>query len=697
MNEKEQELEGLNLEDILKEFGGMTELLPEEEKTSETPEALPEEPETESPEEPEAEPELPEELKNRDTIRLDEITQVTGEKAPEEKEAEPDVTTETIRLAELPQEEPEERVLTEEEVSAAALKSFEEELEANLASHTPAPEPIAFQPRQKLRELKRKLIAGPEKRYYELSELGVGKLQIAVLLCLAIVALCGLAGFLYVSGEVSASRMRLLVYGQVLAMLLGGLLCCHQMIDGAADLFRGRFTLNTLLLITFLACCADGVFCLKELRVPACGAFTLEAAMAIWRSCQQRLTEMGQMDTLRKATRLNRLVKSGNFHNGLSALLREEGCVEDFMDHYQELCGPERRQNIYGFICVAVSVAVAVAAGILHGVSMAVQIFATTLLVSAPASIFVAVSRPEAMLERRLHRLGTVLCGWTGIKNMRGRSLFPLWDRDLFPGGTAKLNGVKFYGDRDPDDAVAYAAALMEENGGTLAPIFRQLLSSRNGKHYSVENMQHYGNGGIGGEVAEEPVLLGTLDFLKEMGVEIPDGVQVRQAVGVSIDGDLAGIFAINYSRMKYTANGMATLCGCRKVKQMILSEDFMVTAPFLKEKFGVNSRRMIFPTREERLELLNKKPEEDAIVLAVMTQEGLAPAAYAVTGARSLRTAWNLGLAIHIIGGVLGMLIMAALAVLGNTALLTPLNVLLFQLIWMIPGLLVTLWPGTI
>ena len=126
MNEKEQELEGLNLEDILKEFGGMTELPPEEEETSETPEALSEEPEAESPEEPEAEPELPEELKNRDTIRLDEITQVTGEKAPEEKEAAPDVTTETIRLAEIPQEEPEERVLTEEEASAAALKSFEE-------------------------------------------------------------------------------------------------------------------------------------------------------------------------------------------------------------------------------------------------------------------------------------------------------------------------------------------------------------------------------------------------------------------------------------------------------------------------------------------------------------------------------------------------------------------------------------------
>ena len=53
--------------------------------------------------------------------------------------------------------------------------------------------------------------------------------------------------------------------------------------------------------------------------------------------------------------------------------------------------------------------------------------------------------------------------------------------------------------------------------------------------------------------------------------------------------------------------------------------------------------------------------------------------------------------MAIHITGGMLGMLIMAVLALLGSVELLTPINVLLYQLIWMIPGLLVTHWPKTI
>ena len=122
-----------------------------------------------------------------------------------------------------------------------------------------------------------------------------------------------------------------------------------------------------------------------------------------------------------------------------------------------------------------------------------------------------------------------------------------------------------------------------------------------------------------------------------------------------------------------------------------------MVTGPFLKERFGVRSKRMIFPEHSLRQELAAKKSEEGVAALALTTQDGLAPVAYAITGSRAVRTAWKLGLLIHMLGGILGLLIMAALAYLGSTELLTPLHILAYQLIWMVPGLLVTFWPRTI
>ena len=689
MNDKELELTDLDLEDILKEFGDVqdSESVTEEtadETQEERMEELPAQEQTEQPAVP------------GDTIRLDDLAQVNR---PENTAKNAVVTAETVRLYPIMQEETEEASVAEDPAveEPATEKTAEEEPAQMEEPEPPRAAPIVFDPRAKLRELKRKLVAGPERRYYELSEVGVGKLQMAMFLCLVVVAVSAGVGVMYNLEMIPENRMRLMVFGQVLAMLLGALMGSYQMLDGLASFLKGKFTANTLLCFTFLACCADSVFCLQELRVPICAAFTLEVMMSLWATYHQRTTEMGMMDTMRKAIRLHSVVKCPDFYEGQNAVLRGEGQVEDFMDHYQNTTGPEKVQNIYALVALIVSAAVAVAAGILHGVSLGVQIFSTTLLVAMPASFFIALTRPMAVLERRLHDLGTVLCGWKGVVGLSEKCMYPLNDADLFPTGSIKMNGVKFYGDRNPETVLAYAAALMRVNGGSLAPIFEQLLTSRNGVRFTAENVQFYGNGGIGGEINGEPVLMGTLEFLKDMGAEIPDGTMVKQAVYVSVDGELSGLFALTYNRIRQVASGMATLCSSRRIRPVIIAKDFILTAGFLKEMFGLRPRRTAFPNRADSLALEAKQADPAAPAMALTTQDNLAAVAYAITGSRALRTASRLGLIVHMTGGILGILIMAALAVLGTTALLTPANILMYQLVWMIPGLIVTCWTRTI
>ena len=676
MNEKEQTLTDLDLEDILKEFSGG-------EETSEETAALEESAQNASvdeAEEPTSEAPAEESSVSGNTIRLDELSQVTNEVASKET----DVTSDTIRLG------------TPQVQAEAAKATAAEEPELEPVEFTP-PAPIVFNPRARLRELKKKLVAGPEKRYYELSEIGVGKLQMAIFLCLIVIAVSVGSAVMYSLDMIPENRMRLMVFGQVLAMLLGALLGSYQMVDGVSSLLKGKFTANTLLTITFFACCADAVFCLQELRVPICAAFTLEVMMSLWSTYHRRSTEMGMMDTMRKAVRLNSVVRCEDYFEGRSGIVRGEGQVEDFMDTYQQTTGPEKVQNVYSLLTLLLSIGIAVAAGMLHSLSLAVQIFSTTLLVAMPASFFIALTRPMAVLERRLHAVGTVLCGWKGVLGLSGKFAFPLNDSDLFPAGAIKMNGVKFYGNRDPETIIAYAAALMRANGGGLAPIFEQLLSSRNGIRFAAENVQFYGNGGIGGEINGDPVLMGTLEFLKEMGVEIPDGIMVKQAVYVSVDGDLSGLFAITYNRVRQVAAGMSTLCASRRIRPVIVAKDFLLTAAFLKEKFGLRPRRTAFPSHADSILLENKQASAEAPALALTTQKSLASVAYAITGARALRTSCRLGVTIHMMGGILGLLIMAALAVLGTTALLTPLHILLYQLVWFIPGWIVTMWTRAI
>ena len=677
MDHKEENIQDFDLEDILKEFGDEEpsgELLPQEELEEVFAQVAEED-------SPASEDEVP----KGDTIRFERLHVVKHEKAPAEESGEAEEAGEI-------QEEEADAPETAEEAPAEETAEPEEEKEAEpVKEEKPVPPPIPFDPRAKLRALKRKLVEGPERRYYELSEIGVGKLQIAIFVNLLIVAVCAAVTALYANDMIPEGRLRLVIFSQVLAMMVSALLSCFCLLDGLSDLFKGRFSLNTMLFFTLAACVADAIFCLQELRIPCCAAFSLEATFALWQRYQRRNTEMGMMDTLRKASRLGGIFKVPDYYEGNPGLLRGEGQVEDFMDNYSKTSAPERVQMIYTFVSFLACIAISVFAGLRHGISMAIQICATALLVATPASFFVSLTRPMAVLERRLHMVGTVLCGWQGVKKLCGKAAFPLSDDDLFPTGSIKLNGVKFFGDRDPDQVVAYATALIRAAGDGLEPVFTQLLKSRSGANYNAEAVREYPDGGLGGEVWGESILMGSSSFLQNMGVEIPEGTMVNQAVYCSIDGELCAVFAVTYARMKSSAAGMVSLCAHRKLRPVLTSGDFMLTDVFLKSKFGINTKRIAFPTKEERQLLAERTPGEEDHALALTTQDTLSATAYAVTGARALRSASNLGLVIHILGGVLGMLIMLALAYLGSVQLLTPVNVLLYQLVWMVPGLLIT------
>ncbi len=661
-----------SLEDILKEFGGDTQD-PQEDVRIWDGNILGEDAQQEP---------FP-----QDTVRLDEISRAVREQH--------DALDQTVAFTPVGQPEagcPPAAVYEEPPKAEPYSDAWEPEYEQPIHDYIP-PEPIVSHPKSRLRELKKKLVAGPEKRYYALSELGLGKLQLAILASLAVSLLSAGATAMYTLGTIPADRIRLLIFGQFFALLLSALLGSYLLIEGFADMLRQRFSLNSLLIFSLAACLTDGLMCLQSLRVPCCAVFSLHMTMALWCAYEQRNTEMGQLDTMRKATRLDSVSAVEDYYQGRPGFVRGEGQVEDFMDSYRQPSGPEKLLKTYAMAALGASLFIGLIAGILHGLELGLQAFAAGLLVSVPASAYITLSRPMAVLERRLHRVGAVLCGWQGVEGLSRSGVFPLNDTDLFPAGSAKMNGLKFYGSRDPDTVIAYATALITACGGGMTPLFTALLENRSGYHYAAKELRSYPAGGIGGEVNEEPVLVGNLQFMQDMGVDMPAGTKVNQAVYVAIDGELGGVFAITYGRVKSTAAALTTLCSYRQLMPVLTTGDFVLTEEFIRSRFGANTRRIAFPERAVRMELADKMPDADAPALALTTHEGLSGPAFAVTGARALRSASRLGVAVHMLGGILGLIMMLLLAILGAEELLTPGNVLLYELIWMIPGLLITEW----
>lgn len=696
-----------SLEDILNEFRDPAEAPePREESIPEAPVPA-EAPIAQEPEEtlpmpeasaPEATPSAESEEISQWIEDLPAQTEEVLAEIAEEAEEAPVPADDTVSF-EIPEEaeKPEIPVSEDETLRLEDLSQIEDIPAEPAQQEQPTPPPIPLQGRSRLLELKRKLIAGPEKRFYDLSEIGVGKLQIGILLNLLVLVLCIAAAVMFNMGMVPENRLRFLIFSQVLAMLVSALLGSQEMLDGLADLLKLRFSVSTLLSVSFLACCADAWFCLTELRVPCCVVFVLDMTFALLARYHRRSLEMSQMDTLRKAVQLHSVVKEPDYYNGKPGIVRGLGDVEDFMDTYRQSVGPEKVQCVYAFVSMILCFGIAAVAGLRHGPSLAVLVLSTSLLAAVPASFFISFTRPAALLERRLHLVGSVICGWNGVKSLCGKAAFPIQSTDLFPNGSTKLNGVKFYSDRPPEQTLSYATSLIVESGSALAPVFQNLLANRGGAEYPVSEFVDYGNGGIGGMIAENAVLLGSLSFMQDMEVEIPQGTTVSQAVYVAVNGKLCAVVAISYAKMRSASAGLVSLCGFRKVTPIMTDHDFMLTEEFIHSKFSVNTRRMVFPDRETRDALAQKTANPDAPVLALATRSDLASTVYTVSGAAALRAACRWGLVIHMIGGILGMLIMLALGYQGSTELLTPVNVLLYQLLWLIPGILVTEWTRTV
>ena len=556
-----------------------------------------------------------------------------------------------------------------------------------------ASEPIVFRPRPG--GLKQKLREGPERCYNTLSEKGLGKLQIALFVSMLIVVLACASVVLHRMNMVQPNRMRLLVFSELFAMLLSASLCWERMAEGVGRIFRGRFDTDTLLAFSFAACIADGIYCLKEVKVPFCAAFCLQVFMCLWAEYHRRSTQLRQMDTLRKATRLNRITKAPGCYEDRPGFFRSNGQPEDFMDTYTTLSGPEKAVNRFALLGLALSVAVAAAAGIQAGLRVGVRTWSAAILAAVPATMLICQTRPGWILQRRLHQFGSVLCGWQGVQAAAGRAAVCLRDEDLLPAGSVKVNGHKFYSNRDnPDTVIAYTTAVLTASGCCLAPLFEHIHTSRRAQSYELDEFKNYDGRGFGAIICGEQVLVGSLEFLRSMDVQIPAGIRIKQAVCIAIGGELSACFPLAFGKLGSVRAGLSALCSQRKLARVMSGSNFILDEAFLREKYRVDTRRVIFPALSQRERLADWKPEgEQSVPIALTTQEGLAGFAFAVAGARSLRIAAIAGAAVHILGGLVGLGAVLVLTLTGRTDLMTPANLLLLELIWAVPGLMVSEW----
>lgn len=309
----------------------------------------------------------------------------------------------------------------------------------------------------------------------------------------------------------------------------------------------------------------------------------------------------------------------------------------------------------------------------------------------APFSSLLCFGLPISILSTRLSKSGAALAGWEGAGRAERNNGILLTDTDLFPPGSVSLNGIKVFGDFAVEKVVAVTATLIHASGSGLEKTFHDLLRSQGLTYRHPSAVSSY-EGGLEAEMHGEQILVGTAAFMSLMEVALPQGLGVKNAVFCAVDGELAGIFALNYTLQGAVSPALTALIR-NNIRPVLATRDFNLIPSMLHQRFKLPTDKMEFPVAERRLELSDPQQEHSGVITAVLCREGLGPYSEAVVGARRLRQATLLSAGLSAAGCAAGLLLTFYLTFVSAYYSLSPLNLTVFLFLWAVPTFLISGW----
>ncbi len=479
----------------------------------------------------------------------------------------------------------------------------------------------------------------------------------------------------------------------LLGLLLLGAFCAYDVfLGGIVQLFRLRPGVDTMLTVATVITAADGLAHMgEEPRLSLSALMLVELFFALWgRVVANRARRRSLRAVLSIQGTPSAAVRCRRAWGNRDCLFRRDGTLDRYVADLESHDAVSRVMAVYAPL-------VLVASGALAGACSAtaqrdfLQCWATMLTASIPVTAGLTYWRPFAALARRLMRSGAALCGWNGVRRLLGHCCVTLSDEDLFPKGTVTMNGMKMFNNFTIHQVVGYTYAVLQQTGCGLEPVFHEVFVNQNGRSCTIDNFRRYEGGGVGAGIQGDVVLVGSLAFMRAMGVELPEGTNVRQAIYCAVNGQLAAVFALNYSPQTGVRVGLSTVLRSRGLSLVLATRDFFLTPAAVSSKYKIPGTALEYPNAEERARLSGPFATAGGEQAVILARDQFLPMAEAVTGGRDLYGAVMAGLCINLLSGLVGLGLTALLCWLGAFGAASPFNLMLYGLAWTLPALLLT------
>ena len=488
------------------------------------------------------------------------------------------------------------------------------------------------------------------------------------------------------------SQARLWLMAGLLAATGG--LCWQVLARGAAQLFRLRPEAESLSVCAWLFTLADTLaLALTGYRpgLPCCAVTALGVVFAFWGDTLHRRADRANAKTASLTRTPYVVTLDDNQWSGRPAYTKWSGTPAGFGSQLQQPDGVRRVYRIAAPLLLLACLLCALMTAV--GTAQPLRLlWSASACLTAAASwpALLAYALPYHKLTQRLRKLGAALAGWPGVAQCRAAGIL-MTDLDLFPPGSVQVSQVRVFGEVSTEKVVAYTATLLRVYHCGLTRPFHDLLRSQGAIYREVSGVRPH-EGGLSGIIRNQEVLVGTAAFMHVMDVALPQGLNIKHGVFCAIDGQLVGLFPLQYA-MSPAVNPSLSALMHADISPILATRDFNLIPALLEQKFKLPVDKMEFPPVERRLELSQSDRAHSGPPVALLCREGLSVYSDAVVGARRLRSTVRRSLVFALAGAALGVCLTFYLTYVGAWDSLTPVNFLIFMAAWLVPELLLANW----
>ena len=469
-------------------------------------------------------------------------------------------------------------------------------------------------------------------------------------------------------------------------LLLTALLCLPVWQTAVRMLRDGRVGCELCAGVTVLAdllCCVSGAVTGSTLSTPyaAAGALLiLSCQLGLYLTAESRRIAFHLADVNGIPPYVVSVLPAG--------VCKQRGVLEGF---YRMTMRPDPARQWQNYVLPLLLSAAVVLSGVVCFTARPMEEFPWVLAALTGAGVQLSLPLTGALplyyLSRRLERSGAAAAGYAGARAVARAGRIVLTDDDLFPAGTVTLNGYKVYGE-ERVRAVSYAAAVSKAAGSSLAPLLDRQLTAEGGYPMRVDEMRYCEEGGVEAAIRGETVLMGSAYFMKKRHVSLPRDLKLQTGLFLAVDGVLTAVFAVKYQPSR---NAEWALRAMRRshITPVLAVRSSNVTPGLIKRKFGVDAK-VVYPDVSTRLALAQLAAQQGETPNVIVCREGLLPLAESVVGSRRMVRAVRTATVLGYIGSLCGVLLSYYLTSVGNFAVLTPLAMVVFLLLWLLPTLLI-------